>query len=46
MKHVFSFFVFILCCSTFLMIGECVFFVLVFVFPYEAKRLAWGTSPK
>jgi len=35
-----------LCCSTFLLIGECVLF-LCQVFPYKAKRLAWGgeTSP-
>jgi len=24
----------------------CAFVVLGFVFPYQAKRLAWGTSPK
>jgi len=35
--------VFILCCSTVLLVGECVLFVLGLVFsPYEAKRLAWG----
>jgi len=33
----------ILCCCTFLLIGE---YVLCFVFPYQAKRLSWGTSPK
>jgi len=39
-----SFFVFILCCSTFLLIGECVFFVVLGLafFPQQAKRLAWG----
>jgi len=34
-------FVFILCC-TFFLIGECVFVVLGLVFPYQAKRSAWG----
>jgi len=38
--------VFILCCSTFLFISECAFVVLGFVFPYQAKRLAQGMSPK
>jgi len=38
--------VFILCCSTFLLIGECGFVVLGLVFPYQLERLAWVTSPK
>ena len=35
---------FILCCSTFFLIGECVFFVVLGLafFPQQAKRLAWG----
>ena len=33
-----------LCCSIFILIGECMLFVVsgFFVFPYQAKRLAWG----
>ena len=37
-------FVFMLCCSTFVLIGECVllFLLRLVFFPYQAKRLAWG----
>jgi len=36
-------FLFILCCSTFLLIGEWVLLLcLVYFCPYQAKRLAWG----
>ena len=39
------FFVVVLCCCRFLLIGECVLCCVRF-FPYQAKRLAWGTSLK
>ena len=40
-------FVFILCCCIFFLISEYVLFVVLdLVFPYQDKRLAWGTSPK
>ena len=39
--------VFVFFCCTFLLIGECVLLLCFgFIFPYQAKRLAWGTSPK
>ena len=36
-------FVFILCCSTFLLIGECVLFVLGLVFFILSQEFCWGT---
>jgi len=39
-------FMFILCCSTFLSIGESVLLLLGLVFPYQTKRLVGETSPK
>ena len=41
-------FVFIVCCCTLVLIGEwmCAFVLLRLVFPYQAKRMAWGTSRK
>ena len=42
-KPGFSFFVFISCCCTFLLIGVCVLLLCwVLFFPCQAKRLAWG----
>jgi len=41
-------FVFIVCCCTLVLIGEwmCAFVLLGLVFPYQGKRMAWGTSRK
>jgi len=40
------FFVFILCCSTFFWLVNVCFCCVRFSFSYQAKRLAWRTSPK